>query len=63
MVFLNYPESPPCINVGIANAQGDAKKPEFPDLLHPNKIGYSKWAAALRPILATHGFLETEACL
>ena len=45
----------------FANAQGDAKKPEFPDLLHPNKIGYAKWAAALRPILATHGFLETEA--
>ncbi|MBT7853354.1 MAG: DUF1080 domain-containing protein, partial [Opitutae bacterium] len=44
----------------FANAQGDAKKPEFPDLLHPNKIGYAKWASALRPILATHGFLETE---
>ncbi|SVE55009.1 uncharacterized protein METZ01_LOCUS507863, partial [marine metagenome] len=45
----------------FANAQGDARKPEFPDLLHPNKVGYAKWAAALRPILATHRFLETEA--
>ena len=44
----------------FANAQGDAKKPEFPDLLHPNKLGYAKWAAALKPILATLDFLETE---
>jgi hypothetical protein len=43
-----------------ANAQGDAKPEEFPDLLHPNQAGYAKWAAALRPILATLGFLETE---
>ena len=42
----------------FANAQGDAKKEEFPDLLHPNKLGYAKWAAALRPIFATLGFLE-----
>ena len=44
----------------FANAEGDAKKEEFPDLLHPNKDGYAKWAAAIRPILATLGFLETE---
>ena len=44
----------------FANPQGDAKKGEFPDLLHPNKLGYSRWAAALRPLLATHGYLETE---
>lgn len=44
----------------FANAKGDAKLEEFPDLLHPNDIGYRKWAAALRPILATLGFLETE---
>jgi lysophospholipase L1-like esterase len=44
----------------FANAEGDAKKNEFPDLLHPNAAGYAKWAAALRPILATLGFLETE---
>ena len=44
----------------FADAQGDARKDEFPDLLHPNKAGYAKWAAALRPILATLGFLENE---
>ena len=45
----------------FADDKGDAKKPEFPDLLHPNKTGYAKWAAALRPLLATHGFVETKA--
>lgn len=44
----------------FANEQGDAKEAEFPDLLHPNKTGYAKWAAALRPILATLDFLEKE---
>ncbi len=44
----------------FANAQGDAKPEEFPDLLHPNKDGYAKWAAAIRPILATLDFIETE---
>ena len=47
----------------FANAQGDAQPEEFPDLLHPNKAGYAKWAAGLRPILATSGFLETESDL
>jgi lysophospholipase L1-like esterase len=45
----------------FADTQGDAKKEELPDLLHPNKAGYTKWAAALRPIFATLGFLETDA--
>lgn len=44
----------------FADEKGDAKKAEFPDLLHPNKAGYAKWAAGLRPVLATLGFLETE---
>jgi lysophospholipase L1-like esterase len=44
----------------FADAQGDAKLDEFPDLLHPNQAGYAKWTAALRPILATLGFVETE---
>jgi len=43
----------------FADAQGDAIPAEFPDLLHPNLAGYAKWAAALRPIFATLGFLET----
>lgn len=41
----------------FANEQGDAKPEEFPDLLHPNGIGYAKWAAALRPILETVGLV------
>jgi lysophospholipase L1-like esterase len=44
----------------FANAQGDAKAEEFPDLLHPNAAGYAKWASAIRPVLATLGFVETE---
>jgi len=44
----------------FAGDGGDAKPEEFPDLLHPNNAGYAKWAKALRPILATLGFVETE---
>ena len=44
----------------FADEKGNARKKEFPDLLHPNQAGYAKWAAALRPIFATLGFLETE---
>ena len=39
----------------FANPHGDAKDEEMPDLLHPNILGYAKWAAALRPILETVG--------
>lgn len=45
----------------FANAQGDAKKEEFPDLLHPNKAGYAKWAAAIRPVLETLNLVKVEA--
>ena len=45
----------------FADATGDAIADEFPDLLHPNEAGYAKWAAALRPVLATLGFIETSA--
>ena len=44
----------------FANEAGDAKVEEFPDLLHLNKVGYDKWAASLRPLFATLGFMETE---
>src|SRR5262249_25599899 len=44
----------------FADENGDAKLSEFPDLLHPNKEGYRKWAAALRPISATLDLLETD---
>ena len=43
----------------FAEASGDASPAEFPDLLHPNEVGYAKWAAALRPIFATLGLSET----
>lgn len=36
----------------FADAQGNAKPAEFPDLLHPNAAGYAKWTQALRPIFA-----------
>jgi lysophospholipase L1-like esterase len=39
----------------FATAQGDANPEEFPDLLHPNPVGYIKFAAALRPVLETVG--------
>ena len=31
------------------------KKEEFPDLLHPNAIGYGKWTAELQPIFSKLG--------
>jgi lysophospholipase L1-like esterase len=43
-----------------ANEQGDAKPELFPDLLHLNDAGYTVWARALTPLLATLGFVETE---
>jgi lysophospholipase L1-like esterase len=45
----------------FADANGDAPASEFPDLLHPNAIGYAKWAAALRPLFATLRLVETTA--
>lgn len=44
----------------FADANGDAIPQEFPDLLHPNRAGYEKWAKGLRPVLATLGLMETE---
>jgi len=44
----------------FANDQGDARPEEFPDLLHPNAIGYAKWAAALHPLLATLDLVDTD---
>ncbi|MDA1222033.1 MAG: DPP IV N-terminal domain-containing protein [Planctomycetota bacterium] len=34
----------------FADANGDARKAEFPDLLHPNEAGYRMWAGLLRPV-------------
>jgi N-sulfoglucosamine sulfohydrolase len=44
----------------FADPAGDAMPVFFPDLLHLNPAGYDRWAAGLRPILATLGFTETE---
>ncbi|HEY8993079.1 MAG TPA: GDSL-type esterase/lipase family protein [Lacunisphaera sp.] len=44
----------------FAGPQNDATAELFPDLLHPNNAGYAKWAAALRPIFATLGFLDRD---
>lgn len=44
----------------FAGPDGNARPEEFPDLLHPNEQGYAQWAAALRPVLATLGFVENE---
>src|SRR5262249_12590629 len=44
----------------FAGPDGEAKLEEFPDLLHPNEIGYNKWKAALWPLLATLGFVDKE---
>ncbi|GAB5558364.1 MAG: hypothetical protein SynsKO_00110 [Synoicihabitans sp.] len=42
----------------FADASGNAKVEEMPDLLHPNDVGYEKWRAALWPLLATYHFVE-----
>jgi lysophospholipase L1-like esterase len=44
----------------FADAQGNATPDCFPDLLHLNEAGYLKWGAALRPVFATLGLVETE---
>lgn len=45
----------------FATPEGDAIPSLFPDLLHLNAAGYSKWASALRPVFATLGYLDTQA--
>lgn len=45
----------------FANEEGDADPTWFKDLLHLNPAGYARWAAAIQPVLATLGFVETEA--
>ena len=34
------------------DGKGSCKKEEFPDMLHPNKVGYAKWKAALDAVFA-----------
>lgn len=42
----------------FADENGDARKAEFPDLLHPNAKGYTMWANTLRPVLETLNLVE-----
>ena len=42
----------------FADENGDARKAEFPDLLHPNAKGYEMWANTLRPVLETLNLVE-----
>lgn len=44
----------------FADAKGDAIPELFPDLLHLNMAGYAKWSAALHPVFATLGLVDTE---
>jgi lysophospholipase L1-like esterase len=44
----------------FANKDGEAPPELFPDLLHLNDVAYDKWRAALWPLFATLGFVETE---
>lgn len=43
----------------FATESGDADPMWFTDLLHLNAAGYDRWAAALQPIFATLGHLDT----
>ncbi len=45
----------------FATAEGDMDPAWSKDQLHLNPEGYARWGAALRPILATLGFLDTAA--
>ena len=45
----------------FANENGDAKKSEFPDLLHPNAVGYKMWEKTLRPVLELMDLVEVSA--
>jgi lysophospholipase L1-like esterase len=49
----NEPKFTECDTWSIyTDENGNCKKEEFPDLLHPNATGYARWAAALKPIFA-----------
>lgn len=42
----------------FADQNGNARKGEFPDLLHPNDVGYQMWGNTLRPVLETLDLVE-----
>lgn len=43
-----------------AQEDGNSDPRWFKDRLHLNPAGYERWSAALRPVFATLGFLDTE---
>lgn len=45
----------------FANPEGNATGTWFPDLLHLNAEGYTRWAAGIHPVFATLGFLDNTA--
>ncbi len=45
----------------FANENGNARKAEFNDLLHPNKVGYQMWGNTLRPVLETLDLVKVPA--
>jgi lysophospholipase L1-like esterase len=54
--FSGNPQITFCDTWSLFDAgDGQCKKEEFPDMLHPNGAGYAKWTEALRPILAKLG--------
>jgi poly(3-hydroxybutyrate) depolymerase/lysophospholipase L1-like esterase len=54
--FKNDPKVTFCDTWSLFNGGSDTcKKEEFPDMLHPNAIGYEKWTAELQPIFAKLG--------
>jgi lysophospholipase L1-like esterase len=55
-IVKNEPQCLSCDTWSIyADAEGNARKDEFPDLLHLNAAGYARWAQALRPIFSRLG--------
>ncbi len=55
---------PNCIRIDtwsvFADASGNAKPAEFPDLLHPNAAGYAKWKSALDAAFAKAGLAAAQ---
>lgn len=54
--FANDPKITFCDTWSIFDdGTGQSKKDEFPDMLHPNAVGYATWTTALAPILEKAG--------
>jgi lysophospholipase L1-like esterase len=43
----------------FADVQGDARLEDMPDLLHPNAVGYARFAAVLRPLFESLGLVPS----